>query len=427
MNGLKNRIQVDSTLKYCFFAILVYSFFGLLFSIDQTQLWRVPQTLAVIILFYGLYQLFQNYLNSKKSTIVFTLFAIWSIALVAQIGSFSIETLRLALFDPYNLISYLIPLSFFATIRLNHVNTYAKWLVIYSLTFCIFHTIYLIKYPVNNFTDNIVVSSLPPIGLCLLCSRYVSKKYIYLAIICALFILAVGLLYGRRTIILVSILYLTFGFIFNVIANRSFSLNSKILFAIALAGLVFFGVDYFMNLSSNSLFQIINRLDTDSRSTVINDFVKDFQDMDYAFGRGMNGSFKNQVKYWNMTNNDFREVTDRINIENGYLYFILKGGIIYLGLFLSMALSSLYVAFFSSKNWFVKSLGGYILIYLIEMIAYGQPIVGIKYFLVWICIALCSNKKLRQLSDGEIDMAMIEKKKVQRNKLHRLKFEHEPM
>jgi hypothetical protein len=133
----------------------------------------------------------------------------------------------------------------------------------------------------------------------------------------------------------------------------------------------------------------------ESREGIIENFVQDFNRSpnDWITGRGLFGEFEGGILATN------KDTGMRDLIENGYLMLILKGGWIYLGLLIALSLQAMYKGFFKSKNLLVKGFAAIILIYYIDMIGYGIPMLNLKYFMVFIGIATCNNKWLREQTD----------------------------
>lgn len=128
---------------------------------------------------------------------------------------------------------------------------------------------------------------------------------------------------------------------------------------------------YFIGNVNESNFEIFNCINEDFCLDVFKVFIKDFGYFDYLVGRGIDGLYYDFMKYWNFVNDDYREVNYRINIENGFLYMIMKGGLIYLVIFLLIFLCVLYLGFFRFKNFLVKGFVFYLMIYLFDMVVYG--------------------------------------------------------
>jgi hypothetical protein len=118
--------------------------------------------------------------------------------------------------------------------------------------------------------------------------------------------------------------------------------------------------------------------------------------VDWAIGRGING------KYFCPSIEENQESDYRILIETGYLQIILKGGIIFLGLYLLISIPALILGIFYSKNLLSKAAGIWIFISLISLYPATVNTFNLNYLLVWICIGICYSKNLRQLPDQVI-------------------------
>lgn len=398
----KNNSKVIDNYIYLFISIFLYSFFGILFSIFTNSLYRLPQTIAFIFFLVITFKLVSSYINQKRKNILFSIFLILQFFIIIRIDLFSVNELRLILFDSNHFLSYLIPLVILIPIRLNNMNKIFYSFLIFSIAFLILNFFLIVKFPVNNFTDLIVISSLPPAGILLLLSKYSKKIIIIPALVVVFSILVIGLIYGRRSVIISATLFILFSYFINVIFNKRVRNSLKIVSLVIIATLSFYTINYFINTVDRSKFAIFDRADEDSRSYVLNAFNKDFKFNDYIIGRGIDGAYYNPIKYWNFDNKESKKVSYRTNIENGFLYIILKGGIFWLFLFLIIMFKAIYLGFFKTKNLFTKALVCYLLIYFIEMLAYGQPTFSIKYFLVWICISLCSSRRFRNINEKQL-------------------------
>ena len=136
----------------------------------------------------------------------------------------------------------------------------------------------------------------------------------------------------------------------------------------------------------------------DSRESIIYLFFDDFNrnPSDWIWGRGIIGQFYGGV----LNTDETKELRD--GIENGYLYLILKGGWMWLGLLIIISLSAIYKGFFKSKNLLCKGFAMIILLYYFDMIGFGIPSNTLKYMMVFISIAGCNTKWLRQCSDEQL-------------------------
>jgi hypothetical protein len=133
-----------------------------------------------------------------------------------------------------------------------------------------------------------------------------------------------------------------------------------------------------------------------TREVVIEYFFQDFNSTprDWITGRGMYGEFFGGLANITDENTGMRDV-----IENGYLYLILKGGLIWVVLLVLFSLKAIYLGYFKSQNLLCKGFAMIILLYFVDMIGYGIPTTSMKYIMVFISIAGCNSDWLRNCSD----------------------------
>jgi hypothetical protein len=226
-------------------------------------------------------------------------------------------------------------------------------------------------------------------SLTLLCYEFVSQKQKWLAIAISLFLLFLMIYLGRRGGIFIMGIYF-FG-MFYLILEKS-NIEYRIVRTILIVGIISL-VFEFVNQFSNSTFAILfNRLNVDSRSDVdralINYLTKENA---WFFGMGIEGAYKYS-----------KFDLPRYEHETGYLYLILKGGIIYLFLYVSVLLHAAYIGFFKTKNRLTKALALYVFFHVIFLIPFGLPSFSLEYLFVWIAFALCESLKWRSMTNVRV-------------------------
>lgn len=185
---------------------------------------------------------------------------------------------------------------------------------------------------------------------------------------------------------------LMFAVLINLFSANSFGFGRKLVLGILVLLMAFV---LYLNMSSFGFF--VERMGTgmESREGVITLFVSDFNShpSDWVFGRGLYGQVEAD---FNATD----EATGlRDGIENGYLFLILKGGGIWLGLLTLIALNAIFKGLFRSKNLLCKGFAMIILLYYLDMIGFGIPQTSLKYIMVFLAIAGCNTAWLRESSD----------------------------
>jgi predicted membrane protein len=140
----------------------------------------------------------------------------------------------------------------------------------------------------------------------------------------------------------------------------------------------------------------------ESRSRVFTDFFEDFNSSsDWLFGRGLEGTVRRTIMEEGISN----------TIENGFLFLILKGGLIYTALFVVILLRASYLGVFKSKNDIVKALASLIFIHVVMMLYFNLPDYSTRYVLIWIFASVCFTPEMRNLSNEEVHYAINSKLK----------------
>jgi hypothetical protein len=148
----------------------------------------------------------------------------------------------------------------------------------------------------------------------------------------------------------------------------------------------------------------------DSRTFLFTELFEDLSFGEKIYGRGSLGTYFSEFfagtrRYYEaMGNMGWRgDSPIRITTEVGYLQMILKGGFILLILNVLIALYSIYLALFNSKNKFVKRLGYYILILSILSLVSFRSAFTPMFIIFWTAIGTVLNKNYRAMNDEEIN------------------------
>ncbi|MFT3932615.1 MAG: hypothetical protein QM726_03285 [Chitinophagaceae bacterium] len=227
----------------------------------------------------------------------------------------------------------------------------------------------------------------------LLCHSFVRPRYRYISYIATLLSLYTALFTARRGNLFMYMVIVLFAAYIFIIASKKSTRILKIIVGVSASTI---GILLFITYSSSSFSFFLERLDEDTRSGVEDFFYYSFNGhtLDWIIGRGINGSYYCPI----FTN------TNRGVIETGYLHMILKGGIIYLGLFVIILLHAAYLGFFKTKNVLSKGMAFYILAHIIFLMPYGLPMFSFEYIILWVCIAYCESKAFRMCTNNELKM-----------------------
>jgi hypothetical protein len=219
------------------------------------------------------------------------------------------------------------------------------------------------------------------------------RKLIVLAFIIAIILMMI-LARRNKVIYFASILF--FSYFINIVFKNSFYINTKnkIFKSMILLVLLFSVV---LTMFSNKFELFFSRMKTgmESREDIIDLFRNDFDSTpeDWIWGRGIFGKFEGGMLA------TFEDSGLRDGIENGYYQIILNGGWVLLSIFILICINAIYKGFFKSNNLLIKSFASILIVLFISMFAMNQQGIGIKSIIIYISIAACNSKFLRNLSD----------------------------
>ena len=297
-------------------------------------------------------------------------------------------------------LGYIYLISFFAILKPNLLfyRHFFKFSFLLAIVY-LFITIPLFSYfTVSHYNQGEGYGTVFAAGasILLLTFSYHSKRVNLITVTTVLLVLAVNMLLARRNQVLYFSSVLFFSYCIHVFHQSTYLRKRKLRMMILSSFLLlFFCVLIYVNVDKFSLF--FDRIQTgmESRTYIIDLFYEDFNSKpkDWIWGRGIFGGFQGGVQ----STDDFTGY--RSTIENGYLFLILKGGWIYLGLFIVISLKAIYNSFRKSKNLLCKAFAGIILIYFIDMIGFGLPSSTLRYVIVFIAIGGCYSNELLQCTD----------------------------
>jgi len=241
----------------------------------------------------------------------------------------------------------------------------------------------LIAKPISFLTASIVILLIP---------QFFSKKMRVLAVISFLIILFIQAFAARRGGLTLLLLFLCFSIY--LFLDRKYNTKLKyFLFAFILLSL-----SVLLYSVADNFILLMERLDVDSRSGVEEYFYRSMNNnySDWIFGKGLGGAY-----YFPIGDPDYFRINRSI-IETGYLFYILKGGIIYLFGYVLILSIAVIKGFFFSKNRFCKGLSLYILYNLIGLYPFGLPSFSLEAFVLWLSVVWCIRNSCLTKSDDEI-------------------------
>jgi hypothetical protein len=223
----------------------------------------------------------------------------------------------------------------------------------------------------------------------LLCYEFVPIKYRRVAFLTSFLNLFLMAYFARRSGIFMSLLYLMGMLYLYLEKEKTKNLPIKIF----LLGVTMYLLFFFISNNLNSTFSVLaNRLYDDTRTGVDVEIIKHLTiNNSWLLGEGIEGAYKH-----------YSFDLPRYTHETGYLYLIIKGGIVYLMLYVYLLLHSAYVGFFKTRNRLTKALALYMFFHIVFLMPFGLPNFGLEYLFVWIAFALCESSSYRSMTNEQV-------------------------
>lgn len=386
----------------------------LLINLKELLLFIHPvlQTIAVSI---GLFLIFINpfryglrFKNNLRGWVkyVYIIYLIWLIV-IALVPVFSGQNYSYHSYHPYSrygLFSYMIPFIGLFGIGFVSFKDIFKYAAVFSIAGLVSFAIGF-----NDIQSAVIEGILRSTGegqtlgeiaatyfgwfiissLTILCLEFVDKDYKRIAVFTMFFCAILMLMMGRRGSTVMLGLY-SIGAIYLYMLRssaRAFGLKVFVL----IVGVILLAVTI-SNLADSSFNIFFDRISDDTRSTVDIALVKYLTNENaWLFGKGIEGAYRHD---------GFEE--PRYVHETGYLYLILKGGIVNLFLFLALLSHAAWKGFFRSRNRLVKGMSIYVFLHMFYLIPFGIPTFTIEYVYLWISFVCCESQYLCSLSNDEI-------------------------
>lgn len=401
--------ELNFNYKLFWLSVLIYSFSSGLGSTFINSLFIVEQffqSLALIGLFYTSYNIVQFRVNNKFVGITLVIYFLWIFFITFYGFEFTYANTKSVIFG--GVFKYFFPIFLFFPKNLFFYKKLFVVITFMAVAFIVFNAIFIEevtahydsnvneKFIFEGFTRNFGL----PLGFLLFTYIYHSKTKNILVLLALLLMLGISAYRARRSIMVVSMVYL---FIFMVVmyiySNRKVLIS--MIFAVFLLVASVFAGQIYEKLRFSFFEKIEERNTINTREGVEAAFFKDFELQDWIIGRGING------KYW-CPNIDINDTTGyRTMIETDYLNMILKGGGVLLFLILLISIPAAYKAFFHSKNLLSKAAGIWIVLWILSLYPMNVFLFSVNYMLFWICVGIGYSRDMRYLSDETIKKAFL--------------------
>lgn len=343
----------------------------------------------------------------KSNTDIVYIFFLFIILLVIlrPVLKFNLSEYRGQLLYPYGFLAHILP--FILLLRLHNISfpIVKRYLYIYGTIGIFFFIIDINTIFIDNtnlgfneyqeylFTISRSLTFLTAGVIVFFIPHFFSKKVKVLTIICFLLALFIQAFAARRGGILLLLIILCFS-LYLVLDKRYGFVTKGIIFVIVIA---FISILFYLVADNFAL--LLERLDKDTRGVVEVYLYRslDHNYTDWIFGRGLDGTY-----YFPIGDPESFPDMNRGVIETGYLYYILKGGLLYLFCYIVILLVAFIKGFFFSNNTLCKGMSLYILYNLISLYPFGLPSFSFSTFILWLSVVWCMRSSCLKKTDMEV-------------------------
>jgi hypothetical protein len=396
---LKHKYSTTDRLLFCLIAISLIYVIETLFGVAHLT---VISLILTLYYFYLLLFKFSKSKNELNNSLLYIGLLLWTI--ITLIRGFNIEETYISnlFLSQYVFLPFTFPFAVrcFSATDIKRIPLIIHYINIFYLFFII---MYLLKGS-GDIAKSITYSEIInkyfayPNFLLLFSIKLQSRKVKILSLIVFFTGLLFSIINARRGMVftfssagIISIFLYFFDVKKNVFKNVTFYLCIAVLFIT--------GYSIYMYYQQQVFGKLLDRINEDTRSSVINDFNRDMASYDFVVGKGIGGTYRVRDYAW--VDNAVKS-NQRDGIEEGYLDIILRGGYIYLILLLLIYCFAMYKGFFKSNNVMAKAFAAFILLHILELYPSGNLLFNIRYLLIWFSVAMCYNKNILRASNNQI-------------------------
>jgi hypothetical protein len=414
------RTIQQEKVNYKFFGTVLLGFliFGLkeFGELVNHSLQSIMATIGLLMIFGSPFYFRIKLLNPLEglSKLLLTVFLFWTLFVIFR-PVFSGQIYSENSLHPYKsfgLISYLLPLVLWFGTRTISIQKIFKITFVFSIIGIVYFFVNFNNMQAVVF-QGLVVSQEGQMGLGELANQYyfwynisffsllsyefVPQKYRSVAFLTSFLTLFLMAYFARRGGVFMSAVYFAGMLYLYLEKEKTKNLPIKIF----LLGATMYLFYFIVNNSLNSTFSILtNRLNDDTRSGVDTEIIKHLNtNNSWLFGEGIEGAYKHRAFD-----------APRYTHETGYLYLIIKGGIVYLILYVYLLLHSAYVGFFKSRNRLTKGFALYSFFHIVFLVPFGLPYFGLEYLFVWIAVLFCESYHWRSLTNEQVKVYLLRNK-----------------
>lgn len=251
----------------------------------------------------------------------------------------------------------------------------------------------------NNFLQYLLETFAVFAAFVFITNKYHSNRNILISLLVLVFAFLIATLGARRNLMLTFGLYIMIGSIVALVNGKLKTLESRIIVSV-IGGLAILGAfTFYLSESTGTFSKITGRASENTREEVFMAYAIDMGNIkDLLIGRGFSGDYYSPgVDFDDVgETNDYRTV-----IECGYLQLILKGGIVYMIIYMSLFIGAIYYGL-RGNNQFVKGMSYILMVQIIDMVPFGVHAFNVKSFMIWLAVSICYDTRIRQMSDDDI-------------------------
>lgn len=372
-------------------------------TILSPALCQAFEAIGLIIIISGAIKLISFKFDNRYLEIVFTVYIIFSITIVLRGGKYDYDTIKTLLFNMlFSAFAYIAPLVILFPRNLLVYKKVVKVTItfgIFSLFFVMFYYKILRSYTWQSnesqgYVEVYFFCLAFPIGFLLLTYIYYDSKQKWFAFMVMIISLYLLIFRARRGAMFMCASTLASVVIIYLIYTKRRILVISLSILLFLVGSVFVA-----NIKLPHMFDsLMARKDDDTRTYVEESMKADMKPIEWAIGKGINGT------YFCPGIDEKSDINgQRYVIETGYLQIILKGGIVSFSLLGLILLPAIYLGFFRSINILSKGAAMFILLWVLYLYpATSVSGFSIYYIILWLGVGICYSPKIRNLSDSVI-------------------------
>lgn len=371
-------------------------------AIDATTLQGL-QIAGLVLLLTGAIGLISFKFDNKYLETVFKIIIIYGIIIIFRGLKFNYGYIKTILFDPdYTIFVYLVPLVMLFPRKLELYKKIFSFLFIYGVLFLIFCGIFIDNLMVADWRNWEAQYDIDCFFLFLAYPlTYTLTTYIYQANpkkIFAFVVTFISLYFviyrARRGALLMSVTTLL-----GILMVYLIHTKRTVLIIFVSVFFALFMIVFMSNMKLPSMFDNLQARGNDDTRTGVELAMKaDMNPVQWAFGKGLNGTYYCTLVIDDPTNITFQ----RRVIETGYLQIILNGGIVNLSLLILIIFPAIYKGLVKSSNILCKGSAIFMLLWVFYQYPRIVTSFSMYYILIWISVGICYSPKIRNMSDETI-------------------------